>query len=193
MMDDRTSERHHMISTLLAADFPHTRSVFLVAAVLAVAVAAVLAASGRGGRVTAGLLSVVGVGAVLALTLSPIGSSVGRSSSCNVEPYNFFSDTANVALFFVPAIFLVIATRSAAVVAVLGPIGSASIEIAQYALPELSRRCDIDDLLANSAGAIAAALIGAVILLGVRLVERHSAGREHSSTPGPAARIPEYR
>lgn len=192
-MDDRTSERHHMISTLLAADLPLTRPLFLVAAVFAIAIAAALAAAGRSGRIVAGLLSIVGIGAVLALTLSPIGSAVGRSSSCNVEPYNLFSDTANVALFFLPAIFVVVATRSAAVVAVLGPLGSASIEIAQYALPELSRRCDVDDLLANSAGAIAAALIGAVILLVARVGERHSADRERSGAPGPEVRIPEYR
>jgi hypothetical protein len=59
--------------------------------------------------------------------------------------------------------------------------------------PELGRRCDVDDLLANSAGAVGGALIGATILLSVRLVERHSARGERSHTAGPEARIPEYR
>lgn len=192
MMDDRTSERHHMISTLLAENPALVRSLIVVVMVIAVVIAATLAARGRSGRLGAAVLGLAGIGVGFVLTLSPVRST-SLPPSCNTEPYNFFSDTANVALFLLPAIFLVVATRSAALVAVLGPLGSASIELTQYVFPELGRRCDVDDLLANSAGAVGGALIGAVILLSVRLVERHSARGERSHTPGPEARIPEYR
>ncbi|WP_166426663.1 VanZ family protein [Labedella populi] len=182
-----------MISTLIAANPALVRSLLVLTTVAAIVLAASLAARGRRGRLGAAFLSLAGVVVVLALTLSPVGWTSPQQRSCNVEPYNFFSDTANVALFLLPAIFLVVATRSTALVAVLGPLGSATIEGVQYAFPDLGRRCDVDDLLANSAGAIAGAIIGGIILLSVRLVERYSARGERSHTPGPDVRVPEYR
>jgi glycopeptide antibiotics resistance protein len=182
-----------MISTLLAENPPLVRSLLVLATVAAVVIAASLAAAGRSGRLIATGLSLVGIGVAAALTLSPVGSGGPRQPACNVEPYNWFGDTPNVALFLLPAIFLVVATRSAALVAVLGPLGSAGVEIAQYALPELGRRCDVDDLLANSAGAIAGALMGAVILWSVRLAHRRSPVADASPRSGTPPRIPEYR
>ncbi|WP_208020537.1 VanZ family protein [Labedella phragmitis] len=182
-----------MISTVLAENPPLVRSLLVFATVVAVVVAASLAAGGRSGRLLAVGLSLGGIGVVGVLTLSPVGSGGPRQPACNVEPYNWFGDTPNVALFLLPAIFLVVATRSAALVAVLGPVGSAAVELAQYAFPELGRRCDVDDLLANSGGAVAGALMGAVILWSVRLAHRRSPVADASPRSGTPSPIPEYR
>ncbi len=182
-----------MISSVIESGYPLSRSLFVVATVIAVVFGGWLAAHGRHGRWAAAGLSAAGIGVVLALTLSPVGSGGTLASRCNLEPYNYVSDTPNVVLFLLPAIFLVVATRSPALVLVLGPLGSASIEIAQYAMTGLGRRCDVDDLLANSAGTAIGVLLGAAVLGVAHLLRRRPVVEEDSRPVGTEVRMPEYR
>lgn len=150
-----------MISTFLA-EYPQlVRAALLALTVLVLAVAALLVRAGARGRRIATVLAVAAGGGILLLTLSPDGS---RSApvACNFVPYMFYTDEANMALFFVPALFATIATRRPLLVLASAALISAAIEGVQRSTAT-NRRCDIDDWLANgmggAAGVVAAWLV----------------------------------
>ncbi|WP_166404804.1 VanZ family protein [Labedella endophytica] len=152
-----------MISIVFASDAELVRQLVAVLAVASVVVAALLAHAGRGGRVVAGGAAVLGLIVVLGLTLSPVGGLEG--DGCATDASSPLDDVPNVLLFFVPVLFAVVATRRPLTMLLAGPAVSVAIEFAQDVLPELGRRCDVNDVLANSAGAAGGVLMGAIILL----------------------------
>ena len=158
-----------MISTFMAEHFLLTRVILGIGFIAAVAVAVLLARRGAQGRRIATILTAVAGILVLALTLSPDPTGRQDAAVCNLEPHAFPYDVLNVALFLFPAMFAVVATRRAALVAVAVPVTSAVIEVLQYLSPMLGRRCDIDDWLANIIGGLIGVLLGlAALWLGRR-------------------------
>lgn len=153
-----------MISTFMAENFLLTRVILAVGFVVAVAVAIVLARSGARGRRVATVIAAVAGILVVALTFSPDPTGVQSEAVCNLSPYSFAFDALNMALFLLPALFAVVASRRAALVALGVPVVSALIEIVQFLSPALGRRCDVDDWLANLIGGLAGVLIGVVAL-----------------------------
>lgn len=163
-----------MISIVSAADGESVRELLAAVTAASVLLAAVLALTGRGGRGLAALLAIGGLVLIAGLTLAPVGGLPG--DGCATEPRAPLDDIPNVALFFVPALFAVVATRSPLLVLLAGPALSATIEWVQDVVPSLGRRCDVDDLLANSAGAVAAVAVGSLLLLIAHLVTRRGGG-----------------
>jgi hypothetical protein len=160
-----------MISIVSAADGEVAGRLLVVVALASVVLAVVLASAGRGGRATATVLTVVGLALVGGLTLSRVTGLPGEG--CATEPGAPLDDLPNIALFFVPMLFAVVASRRPVLVLLAGPALSAVIEWVQDVVPSLGRRCDIDDLLANSAGAVAAVVVGSVVLGVTGAVTRH--------------------
>lgn len=153
-----------MISTFMADNFLLTRVILGLSFVAAVVVATLLARRGDGGRRAATVIAAIAAVLVVALTLSPDPTGVQADVVCNLEPHSFAIDVLNMALFLLPAIFAVVASRRVALVALAVPIASALIEVVQYLSPPLGRRCDIDDWLANIIGGLVGVLIGLVAL-----------------------------
>lgn len=156
-----------MIPLLLASDGALARQLLVVVTIAAVVLAAVLA-RGRTGRLVAGTLAVSTFGAVLALTLSPDPVSGPGAGGCAVDVDDPLTDVPNMVLFLVPVLFAVVATRRPLPFLLLGPLLSAAIELGQTLLPVVGRRCDADDLVANSAGSVVAVILGAVIVWATR-------------------------
>lgn len=165
-----------MLSIVLSADHLLSRPFLVLMSIAAVVVALLLARAGRGGRLAAAALAAVGVLVVLVATLSPDPVSGPGDYGCSTELDAPLDDVPNVVLFFVPLLFAVVATRRPLVVLLGGPALSVAIELAQNLLPVDGRRCDVDDVLANSAGSVAAVVIGSLVLLidiAWRRVNRH--------------------
>lgn len=174
-----------MISIVSAADGEAVRQLLVLATVASVVLAAVLAGGARTERALATVLAVGGVLVIAGLTLSPVRGLPGEG--CATRPDAPLDDVPNVVLFFVPMLFAVVATRRPVVVLLAGPVLSAAIEWGQDVVPSLGRRCDVDDLLANSAGSVAAVLVGSVIV-GVAHIERR---RRRLRQPLPKTAAPE--
>lgn len=159
-----------MISIVSAADGEAVRQLLVLASVASVVLAAVLAGGARTERALATVLAVGGVLVIAGLTLSPVRGLPG--DGCATRPDAPLDDVPNIALFFVPMLFLVVASRLPLLVLLAGPTLSATIELVQDVVPSLGRRCDVDDLLANSAGVVAAVLVGSLILGVVHIARR---------------------
>ncbi|MET8974651.1 VanZ family protein [Streptomyces sp. NPDC004539] len=69
----------------------------------------------------------------------------------------------NVLLFVPFGLFAVLATRRVLPAVASGVVFTAVVETAQATVPFISRLCDTDDLVANVAGALAGAAVGALI------------------------------
>jgi len=163
-----------MISTFLAEHRLLVRAALIaVTVVVLVAAALLVRAEHRGRRIATVLAAVAGAG-ILLLTLSPDGSRTAPVP-CNLDPYLFYADEANLALFFVPALFATVASRRPLLVLTAAAVISAAIEAIQR-VTSTNRRCDIDDWLANSmggaAGAVAALLLIWAVGRGRRRAER---------------------
>jgi membrane-associated protease RseP (regulator of RpoE activity) len=178
-MDGVVGKDVPMISIVSAADGEAAGRLLVVVALAAVVVAVVLASGGRGGRAAAGGLTIVGLALVGGLTLSRVTGLPGNG--CATDPGAPLDDLPNVALFFVPLLFAVVATRRPVLVLFAGPALSAAIEWVQDVVPSLGRRCDVDDLLANSAGAVAAVLVGSAILGVTGAITRRRDAAERSA------------
>lgn len=153
-----------MISTIMAEYFLLARLVLGVGFVAAVIVAGVLARRAESGRRIATGITVAAVILVVGLTFSPDPTGVQETVACNLRPYAFAFDVLNMALFLLPALFAVVASRRPLLVALAVPVASAAIELVQLLLPGFGRRCDVDDWLANTIGGLVGVLIGLVIL-----------------------------
>ena len=165
-----------MISTFVAENYVLVRIVIAIAVALSIALAVVLARSGVTGRTIAGALSGVALLVVLGLTFAPDKYPVA-AIGCNLEAQSFYTDYLNVALFYLPVLFAVIATRSPWIVLAFGIGMSAAIEAIQAVLPVLGRRCDLNDWATNSLGTLIGVLVGfVVIVVFARLRRRTTAG-----------------
>ena len=153
-----------MISTVMAEYFVLTRVILLVGFVAAVITAGLLARRAERGRRIATGITIASVILVLALTFSPDPTGVQESVVCNLTPHSFATDVLNMALFLLPALFAVVASRRPLVVALVVPLASAVIEVVQLAIPDFGRRCDVDDWLANVIGGIAGVLIALAVM-----------------------------
>lgn len=158
------TERLPVISTFIVDNYALTRIALGVALVVAIVVALNLVRQGRIGRRIATGLAIAGGVAILALTLAPDARSVDGVMACNFTVYSIAGDTFNMALFLLPAIFVVVATRRPLIVAAAVPLLSALIELVQFLSPVLGRRCDVDDLIANVVGGLIGVAIGALVL-----------------------------
>jgi glycopeptide antibiotics resistance protein len=102
---------------------------------------------------------------VFALTLVPSGSAQDRVF-CTVQfslpSWGSVELLANLALFFPPAFFAVLATRRPWAVLVLASAGSVLVEGVQALVPGIGRACDTNDWMMNTIGA----LIGILLALG---------------------------
>lgn len=166
-----------MISTFITEHFLLVRIVLVVGVVGAIVLAGVLAGAGRTGRRVAAGIAAAAVLVVLGLTLTPDTPS-GTTVTCNLEPYRIVGDEFNIALFLLPALFAVIASRRPGAVLAVAVGLSLVIEVVQATAPSLGRRCDIDDWLANSVGAVTGVLLAMVVLALVDKVgQRRRAGR----------------
>jgi hypothetical protein len=145
----------------MAENFLATRVILAVGLVLVVIVAFVLARRSRRG---AAVIAIASGLLVLALTFSPDLKSLQGHAVCNLTPYAFAFDGLNMALFLLPALFAVVATRRPLIVALAVPVTSALIELVQFLSPALGRRCDIDDWLANVIGGLVGVVIGVIAL-----------------------------
>jgi len=165
-----------MISTFLAEYPLLVRAVLLALSVLVLVVAVLLVRAGRRGRPIAWVLAAAAGGAILLLTLTPDGS---RSApvACNFVPYMFYRDEANMALFFVPALFATVASRRPLLVLAAAAALSAAIEGVQR-LTATNRRCDIDDWLANSMGGVAGVIAACLVIWAVGVRHRPSDGQQ---------------
>ena len=161
-----------MLSTFIADNYQLVRIVVVLAGIACVVLAGVLARAGAKGRRIA--LGIAGLATlvIILLTLTPHGKQL-PAADCFLEVDDPLGDIFNVALFLLPALFFVVATRRPLLV-LLGAIAlSALIEVVQQLLQGLlSRACDINDWVANSTGAAVGVLIAFVI---VTLVKRRTA------------------
>jgi glycopeptide antibiotics resistance protein len=164
-----------MISTFLAEYPLLVRAVLLAFTVLVLVVAVLLVRAGRWGRRLAWVLAAAAGGAILLLTLSPDGSR-GAPVACNFVPYMFYRDEANMALFFVPALFATVASRRPLLVLASAAVLSAGIEGVQR-LTATNRRCDIDDWLANSMGGAAGGIAACLVIWAFGARHRPSDGQ----------------
>lgn len=153
-----------MISTFIAENFVLTRILLILGLALSVVVALVLARPGGRRRTVAAVIAGASGVLVLGLTFSPDVRGVQSQAVCNLAPYAFPFDVLNVALFLLPALFVVVALRRVVVVAVAVPLVSALIELVQFLAPALGRRCDIDDWLANLIGGLLGVALGLIAL-----------------------------
>jgi len=162
-----------MLSTFIAENYAIVRIVVVLAGIACVVLAGVLARAGAKGRrialVIAGLATLV----IILLTLTPHGKQL-PAADCFLEVDDPLGDIFNVALFLLPALFIVVAVRKPVLVLLGGILFSAGIEVVQQLLrPVLSRACDINDWIANSTGAAAGVAIAVVVIAVVdRLAKR---------------------
>lgn len=103
---------------------------------------------------------------VVALTLVPAGP---RSFATCVVQFSMptlgaVEALANVAMLIPPVFFATLATRRPLLMLAAGTVTSAAIEIAQTAVPAISRGCDTNDWAMNTAGAVIAVLLAVAIL-----------------------------
>lgn len=164
-----------MITTVLANAYGLVRLLLVLGAVLSYAIGWWLSRRGETGRRRLGGLAVVGVGAALALTLTP--DDAGRGSQfCTVQARLLTEgalDLPNTMLLLPAALFGTLwASRPAHVLAAAAGL-SVLIELAQGALP-LGRSCDTDDLIANAMGAALGVLLAQLILALQRRRSRES-------------------
>ena len=152
-----------MLSTFIIENFAVVRVVLVIALIGTVVLAYFLARAPRHGRRTAVIITGVALAAVIGLTLTPDTYPLDVAT-CNFQSNTPFGDYLNIALFLLPAIFGVIATRKPLLVLAVGIGFSAFIELIQYLVPWFGRRCDVDDWLANSLGTLIGVAIGAAVL-----------------------------
>jgi len=161
-----------MLSTFIADNYALVRVILVIGVLALIALAIVLARAGDRGRRISGFLGGAALLVVILLTLTPHGKQL-PPAECYLVVDGPLWDIYNVALFLLPALFFVVATRRPLLV-LLGAIAlSALIEVVQQLLQGLlSRACDINDWVANSTGAAVGVLIAFVI---VTLVKRRTA------------------
>ena len=146
-----------MVSTILASH-PHLPPyAFALIVALAPLVGWWLAAR----QPVAEALTVVSLGAVALLTLTP-GTSSGTRCQVQWPALSLHTLTApepaaNVIMFILPVFFAGIATRHPFWAALVGSVLSAQIELVQGAVPALGRACDLGDWQANTIGSVVGA------------------------------------
>lgn len=152
-----------MISTIIIENFFLVRLLLLAGFIGAIVGAGLLVRAGRRGRVIAAIIAGAGLVVVIALTLTPDTYPLD-GVVCYLVVDSPLWDILNIALFLVPAIFIVIAVRKPIIVAASGILFSALIEFLQYANPWFGRRCDVNDFIANAAGMLIGVVIGAIVI-----------------------------
>ena len=156
-----------MLSTFIADNYQLVRIVVVLAGIACVVLAGVLARAGAKGRRIA--LGIAGLATlvIILLTLTPHGKQL-PAADCFLEVDDPLRDIFNVALFLLPALFIVVAVRKPLLVLLGGILFSAAIEVVQQLLrPVLSRACDINDWIANSTGAAVGVAIAVIVVWAV--------------------------
>ncbi|MFC9792811.1 VanZ family protein [Streptomyces sp. NPDC127584] len=107
------------------------------------------------------------------LLLTTWGGSGIATLQCTINPayVQAFATTQgrlNVALFVPFGLLAVLATRRILLSAALGALFTAAVETAQATLPVVSRLCDTDDLVTNTAGALMGVGMGAAVCRATR-------------------------
>lgn len=135
---------------------------------------------------TLALLSVL---PVVALTLVPTSSRLDHVV-CTVQfslpTLTSVEPLANLALFFPPVFFAVLATRRPWLILAAGAGLSAAIEALQALVPAIGRACDTNDWAMNTVGAILAVLLasGAIVLVDRASVRKAAGSRASVDRPG---------
>ncbi|MGW4393717.1 VanZ family protein [Amycolatopsis nivea] len=127
---------------------------------------------------TLALLSVL---PVVALTLVPAPSRVDHvvcAVQFSLPTLTSVEPLANLALFFPPVFFAVLATRRPWLILAAGAGLSAAIEGLQALVPAIGRACDTNDWAMNTVGAILAVLLARGT---IALVDREAARKAASS------------
>lgn len=105
---------------------------------------------------------------VLCLTLwSSGGSHVAGNCTVNLgllEPFRTEQGLLNAAMFVPLGLAGTLVTRRVLPAALAGAMLSCVVETVQGAVPAIGRACDTSDLVANSAGALAGAVIGRLLI-----------------------------
>ncbi|WP_017236689.1 VanZ family protein [Streptomyces sp. SS] len=120
----------------------------------------------RNGRVPVAPLGAAASGAaVLAATLSPLGTHAPAMRVCSLPPdlaASLFADQGlmNIALFVPSALFLTVATRRPVTVVAALALLSGAVEVVQALTPGMARACDASDFGANLLGALVGCLAG---------------------------------
>ncbi|MGW7532433.1 VanZ family protein [Amycolatopsis sp. NPDC054798] len=125
---------------------------------------------------------------VVALTLVPASSRVDYVVCViqfSVPTLTSVELLANVALFFPPVFFAVLATRRPLLMLAAGAGLSAAIEAVQALVPAIGRACDTNDWAMNTLGAVLAVLLaGVTITLANRTAVRKAADSHAEIPPG---------
>jgi hypothetical protein len=142
-----------------------------------------LAARRAGLRPVPSVLAGISLGVVLGVTFSrTLPDWAGRDAFCQLNGFSLHGSAELLnALLFVPLVFCaVLATRRPVAVLVSAVALSAAIEVVQ----PLTRRglCETQDLVNNSAGAVAAAVLAAGVLAAHR---RRTASRRSTTEQEP--------
>ena len=153
-----------MLSTFIADNYALVRVLLIVGVLALIALAIVLARAGDRGRRISGFLGGAALLVVILLTLTPHGKQL-PPAECYLVVDGPLWDIYNIALFLLPVLFFVVATRRPVIVLIGAVAASALIEVVQQVLHGvLSRACDINDWIANSTGAAVGVLIAFAIL-----------------------------
>lgn len=130
------------------------------------------------------LLALVWAAAVAFMTLRP---GTGLGVRLNLLPLQFDGTGSEIdavlnTFVFVPlGLLMVLAGARFGTVLVVALASTLTIEVTQY-LTDLGRTADINDVITNTAGA----LLGALVMLGIRRATLSLAARAPSPTPAPA-------
>ena len=164
-----------MLSTFIADNYQLVRLITALGGIAAIVLAFFLARAGQKGRRIAAVIAGLATLVVILLTLTPHGKQL-PPADCFLTVDSPLGDVFNVALFLLPTLFFVVATRRPVIVLIGAVAASAGIEVVQQLLHGvLSRACDVNDWIANSTGAAVGVLIASVIL---KLVDRAKSDRK---------------
>jgi hypothetical protein len=143
---------------------------------LAVAVSVTVAAGvvvyfrtvGRMGRQQAAFCGLWASSTVGPATLTSWSGSGVMTYECTVNadvlvPFTSTQGQLNVLLFAPFGLFAALATRKFLLAVAAGMLFTATVETAQATIPFISRLCDTDDLVTNTVGVLAGAVIGKLI------------------------------
>ena len=153
-----------MLSTFIADNYQLVRLITVLGGIAAIMLAFFLARAGQKGRRIATVIAGLATLVVILLTLTPHGKQL-PPADCFLTVDSPLWDIYNIALFLLPVLFFVVATRRPVIVLIGAVAASALIEVVQQLLHGvLSRACDINDWIANSTGAAVGVLIAFAIL-----------------------------
>jgi hypothetical protein len=153
---------------------PHLLDFWIVLTGLAMPQAALAAVRiGSPARRVAVLALPASLALIVAATLSPAGLGLGVIGACghgltSTGALTTVQGLLNVLLFVPAAVALTVATGRPAFVTGAGAGLSVAVEAVQSLAPGLGRSCQLHDVIANSLGAVAGALLA---VLGQRLSE----------------------